>query len=196
VEDAKKISKSAPHLADKIRSGKMNISQAKRQMKEEAREKRREQNRKTIESVPPATAIENARFATIMIDPPWEYREDEVGNVFGRALPDYATLPLSKLLELPIAKMADIDCHLYLWITNRFLPKGFQLIDTWGFRYVTCLTWGKLSFGMGNYFRLVSRIYGLILVLGVARACDIGLFPSHRRCGIRKIVWSLLEFCC
>ena len=44
--------------------------------------------------------------------------------------------------------------------------------------------------------RLVSRIYGLILVLGAGRACDIGLFPWHRRCGIRKIFWSLLEFCC
>jgi hypothetical protein len=43
---------------------------------------------------------------------------------------------------------------------------------------------------------LVSRIYGLILVPGAARACDIGLFPSLGRYGIRKIVWSLLEFCC
>ena len=45
------------------------------------------------------------------------------------------------------------------------------------------------------FFRLVTRIYGLILVPGAARACDIELFPSHRRYGIRKIVWSLLECC-
>jgi len=47
-----------------------------------------------------------------------------------------------------------------------------------------------------NNNSLVSRIYGLILVPGAARACDIGLFPSLRRYGIRKIVWSPLEFCC
>jgi uncharacterized protein (DUF4415 family) len=55
------------------------------------------------------------------------------------------------------------------------------------------LAWLKAQ---GKGYRLVSRIYGLILVLGAGRACDIGLFPWHRRYGIRKIVWSPLEFCC
>jgi hypothetical protein len=50
--------------------------------------------------------------------------------------------------------------------------------------------------GIGAQLDLVSRIYGLILVLGAGRACDIGLFPWHRRYGIRKIFWSLLGFCC
>ena len=56
-------------------------------------------------------------------------------------------------MKLPVAELADEDCHLYLWITNRSLPKGFSLLDAWGFRYVTMLTWPKPSFGMGNYFR-------------------------------------------
>lgn len=42
---------------------------------------------------------------------------------------------------------------MYLWVTNRSLPKAFVLIEAWGFRYVTCLTWCKPSIGMGNYFR-------------------------------------------
>lgn len=45
------------------------------------------------------------------------------------------------------------NSHIYLWITNRSLPKGFTLLDAWGFRYVTCLTWVKPHYGMGNYFR-------------------------------------------
>jgi N6-adenosine-specific RNA methylase IME4 len=40
-----------------------------------------------------------------------------------------------------------------LWVTNRSLPKAFRLIEAWGFRYITCLTWVKPSIGMGNYFR-------------------------------------------
>ena len=28
-----------------------------------------------------------------------------------------------------------------------------MLLERWGFRYVTALTWCKPSFGMGNYFR-------------------------------------------
>ena len=33
------------------------------------------------------------------------------------------------------------------------MPKGFALLERWGFRYVTMLTWVKPSYGMGNYFR-------------------------------------------
>lgn len=62
-------------------------------------------------------------------------------------------MPISEIAALPVAKLADKDCHLYLWITNRSLPKGFDLLKAWGFRYVTCLTWVKPSFGVGNYFR-------------------------------------------
>jgi N6-adenosine-specific RNA methylase IME4 len=62
-------------------------------------------------------------------------------------------MPLEKLLELPVAQLADEDCHVYLWITNRSLPKGFALLERWGFRYITTLTWCKPSFGMGTYFR-------------------------------------------
>ena len=71
----------------------------------------------------------------------------------GRAKPDYATLALDQLRALPVGELADTDCHIYLWITNRSLPKGFDLLAAWGFRYITCLTWVKPSFGMGDCFR-------------------------------------------
>jgi N6-adenosine-specific RNA methylase IME4 len=33
------------------------------------------------------------------------------------------------------------------------MPKAASLLISWGFRWVTMLTWPKPSFGMGNYFR-------------------------------------------
>lgn len=71
----------------------------------------------------------------------------------GRAKPDYATMPLEDLFRLPIPELSDEDCHLYLWVTNRSLPKAFDLMETWGFRYITALTWPKPWYGLGNYFR-------------------------------------------
>ena len=71
----------------------------------------------------------------------------------GRAKPTYDTMPFERIEAMPVGDLADEDCHLYLWITNRSLPKRFQLLDAWGFRYITCLTWCKPSIGMGNYFR-------------------------------------------
>lgn len=128
--------------------------QLKRQVKEQEREQRRDGNRQVISQAKTIDEVlGSARFATIVIDPPWDWGDEGDIDQFGRARPTYATMSLNQLLALPVGKYADEDCHLYLWITNRSLPKGFQLIETWGFRYVTCVTWVKPHFGMGNYFR-------------------------------------------
>jgi len=137
---------------DKILSSAAVAQEQKRKAKEQNREARREENRAVIQNTPKLETV-SARFATIVIDPPWDWGDEGDVDQMGRARPDYATLPYEKLLALPVADKADTDCHLYLWITNRSLPKGFALLESWGFRYITCLTWIKPSFGMGNYFR-------------------------------------------
>lgn len=154
VTDAKKIQREAPELKEAVMAGTMTLPQAKHQLKEREREARREENRKIIQSVPePARIIEQAKFATIVIDPPWDWSDEGDQDQLGRARPDYATMTIDELERLQVSKFADTDCHLYLWITNRSLPKGFRLLDAWGFRYITALTWVKPHFGMGNYFR-------------------------------------------
>jgi N6-adenosine-specific RNA methylase IME4 len=50
-------------------------------------------------------------------------------NQMGRSRPDYATVPMRKLMGLLVADIADADGHLYLCITNWSLPKGFVLIE-------------------------------------------------------------------
>jgi N6-adenosine-specific RNA methylase IME4 len=152
VTDAKRIADKAPDLAAKIRAGASTITQAHRELEEAGREQRREANRRLIARVPtPTAALKQAKFATIMIDPPWDWVGK--GDLYGRGEPDYATMSQAQLLELPVAELADIDCHIFLWVTNHSLPRGFELIEKWGFRYVTCLTWCKPWFGMSNYFR-------------------------------------------
>lgn len=154
VHDAKALQTVAPDLAAAVRSGGKTLVQAKREVKERKREQRREENRKKIQQAPTVDiAVESAKFATIVIDPPWDWGDEGDVDQLGRARPTYATMSIDQLHALPVGDFADVDCHLYLWITNRSLPKGFGLIERWGFRYVTCITWVKPSFGMGNYFR-------------------------------------------
>lgn len=128
------------------------VIQVKRELKERQREERRQENRVKVSQARTPAAV-NARFATIVIDPPWDWGDEGDQDQLGRARPDYATMGIDQLEALPVGELADDDCHLYLWITNRSLPKGFALMEAWGFRYVTCLTWVKPHFGMGNYFR-------------------------------------------
>lgn len=146
------IAKATPETVSRLAANEINLVQAQREVKEQTREARREENRAIIQQASPIAEI-NARFATIVIDPPWDWGDEGDVDQMGRARPDYATMPYEKLLGFPVADKADTDCHLYLWITNRSLPKGFALLEAWGFRYITCLTWIKPSFGMGNYFR-------------------------------------------
>lgn len=154
VSDAKKIAEKAPELLNEIRSGAKTITEAKRELKEQEREQKREVNRELVAAAPiPATATAGQRFQTIVIDPPWDWGDEGDADQFGRARPTYNTMPFEDILALPIGDLAATNAHIYLWITNRSLPKGFQLLDAWGFRYITCITWCKPSIGMGNYFR-------------------------------------------
>jgi len=152
VADVKRMAQEAPQWVEKIRSGDATITEAKRAIKEDRREQRRQDNAEKVASAPDPLEV-GARFATILIDPPWDWGDEGDVNQMGRAKPDYSTMSIDDLLALPVSELADVDCHIYLWITNRSLPKGFALLEQWGFRYVTCLTWAKPHFGMGNYFR-------------------------------------------
>ena len=128
------------------------IKEQKRAEQKEQRENVRQENTEKIEKL--ATPLDAVGlFQTIVIDPPWDWGDEGDVDQFGRARPDYQTMSIQEIAQLPIAKIADANCHLYLWVTNRSLPKAFGLLEAWGFRYITCLTWVKPSFGMGNYFR-------------------------------------------
>lgn len=153
IDDAEKILAEHPEYVGPVERGEKTITQVKRELKEKAREKRRKANAKAVRKVDGTLDKIGAKFATIIADPPWDWGDEGDVDQMGRARPEYQTQTIESLLKLPVASVADVDCHLYLWITNRSLPKGFQLLDAWGFRYITCLTWCKPSFGMGNYFR-------------------------------------------
>ena len=157
VAKVKKIEAEAtPEVKEQLRNGNISINQAYNQIKHSENEAKREEKRQenaakvaTLSSPLEAQGL----FQTIVIDPAWDFREEGDHDPFGRSRPDYHVMPFEQIEALPINKIADDNCHLYLWITNRSLPKGFRLLDVWGFRYITCLTWVKPSFGMGNYFR-------------------------------------------
>ena len=157
-----KVERIIEHADDETKQqlerGEKSIHQAHQEIvragREAQREAKREQNRDIIAKAPTLDeALQQARFTTIVADPPWDWGDEGDVNQMGRARPDYGTMSFDKLLELPVQEKVDDDAHLYLWITNRSLPKGFALLEAWGFRYITCLTWCKPSFGMGNYFR-------------------------------------------
>ena len=115
---------------------------------------KRRQNRAAVAAAPAVSGhVPGQRYACIVLDPPWDPSDEGDVDQIGRAQPTYATMPLGDIEALPVGDDAADNCHLYLWITNRSLPKGFGLLKAWGFRYVTTITWCKPALGVGNYFR-------------------------------------------
>lgn len=153
VSDAKRIVEKAPELAEPMRRGEVTLQQAKREVKEAERQERRHENHQDVATATDINLLRGQRFATLVLDPPWDWGDEGDQDQLGRSRPTYHTMPYAEIAALPISDIADQDSHLYLWITNRSLPKGFALLEAWGFRYVTCLTWCKPSIGMGNYYR-------------------------------------------
>jgi N6-adenosine-specific RNA methylase IME4 len=184
VSDAKKLKQEAPDLLAQVRNGEATIPQAKRELKERKREAIREQNRELVESTQPVTAQADRRYQTIVLDPPWDWGDEGDVDQFGRARPIYDTMPFHEVKALPIPDLSAPNAHIYLWITNRSLPKGFELLDAWGFRYITAITWCKPHFGMGNYFRGSTEhvLFGVKGSLQLLRR-DVGTWFEARRPG-------------
>ena len=126
---------------------------ALRKGKEADRQAKRDHNQALVEETIPLPDDPEIRYPVVVIDPPWDWGDEGDADQLGRARPTYQTMSYDELTELPVGEQADDNAHLYLWITNRSLPKGFGLLEAWGFRYVTMLTWCKPHFGMGNYYR-------------------------------------------
>jgi len=158
VSDVATLKKDSPDLYESVAKGERNVKQAKQERNNRKRAVRRAANEARIRASAPAETLtglieSGARFASIVIDPPWSPDDSGIHSVFGRSEPDYATQTLEEIRAVPVPELADSDCHLYLWATHRTLRAAFDLLDAWGFRYVTALAWVKPHFGMGNYFR-------------------------------------------
>ena len=55
----------------------------------------------------------------------------------------YATMSLDEIKALPVNDVTAKNAHLYLWVPNALLPEGIEVMEAWGFRYVSNLVWAK-----------------------------------------------------
>lgn len=111
------------------------------------------------------------KWKMICVDAPWSYASGGPE----RSQPTYSTMTQKELLKLPVASWADDEAHLYLWTTNTNVGDALELMEAWGFHYVTTLTWVKPSMGLGAYFRTTTE-HVLFGVRGrlLTRARNIG----------------------
>jgi N6-adenosine-specific RNA methylase IME4 len=110
------------------------------------------------------------KYQTILADPPWQYGTWGKANPLSRPngveypMP-YPTMSIDEIKALPVNSLADDNCELYLWTTQKYLPHAFGVIESWGFKYCQTLVWCKTPRGTGqggvycptNEFLLLAR---------------------------------------
>ncbi|ANO02315.1 hypothetical protein BAB75_01850 [Mycobacteroides immunogenum] len=109
----------------------------------------------------------------------------------------YRTMHLDEICALPVPSVTAQDAHLYLWVPSSMLPDGLKVMQHWGFRYTTSITWLKTRLdgepdgsGVGFYFRnatelLLFGVRGSLRTLPGARSMT-NVITSRRREHSRK----------
>lgn len=87
------------------------------------------------------------KYRCIVIDPPWPMKKIERTERPNQGVElDYPVLSLDQIADeaiVPVRTHSDDDCHMYLWVTHKYLPAGLSLLEAWGFRYQCVMTWRK-----------------------------------------------------
>lgn len=107
------------------------------------------------------------KYNIIYADPPWSYKTwSGKGKEKKSAENHYECMKKEDIQSLPISKISNNDCVLFLWVTFPCLEEGLELIEKWGFVYKTCgFVWVKRNkksptwfWGLGYWTRANAEI--------------------------------------
>jgi N6-adenosine-specific RNA methylase IME4 len=102
-----------------------------------------------------ALTIKRTRYRTLYADPPWH--EAGGGQTVRGAQKHYPLMKTKDIIGLQLGRHGLPDSHLYLWVTNNYLPDGLAVMAAWGYRYITTITWVKDRIGLGQYYRGITE---------------------------------------
>lgn len=88
------------------------------------------------------------KYKTVVIDFPWPVEPISASAAKKMRYNDklnmpYKTMTIEQIRAFPINDYADEQCALFLWTTQGFLKDGFDIIESWGFKFSKLITWDK-----------------------------------------------------
>lgn len=82
------------------------------------------------------------KYQIIYADPPWNFGDRMLskghgGYFYSISDKHYNTMSTLDICNLPIKDLVDINCVLFLWSTDAHLKDAIQVMEAWGFKYIT-----------------------------------------------------------
>lgn len=127
------------------------------------------------------------KYGAILIDPPWSFKtySGKSCTPHRSANDHYETATLSDIAAFPVARFADKNCALFMWVVDSHLDVSLDLINIWGFNYKSiAFQWrketktGKARIGMGYWTRKQAEIC-LLATRGT---------PKRQGKGVRQLI--------
>jgi N6-adenosine-specific RNA methylase IME4 len=94
---------------------------------------------------------QDRKYPIIYADPPWKFLLWNPDTADRSAEYHYPCMETTEICEINVP--AAPDAVLFLWTTSPHLPEAFEVIEAWGFEYVTNIVWLKDKIGLGGWVR-------------------------------------------
>ena len=118
------------------------------------------------------------KYKCIVADPPWEVRKIARHRRPNQVCMDYPTMTVGEIAQLPIRSLADEECWLFLWTTQKYLFDARGVLCAWGFNYLCTGTWEK-TFGRSAGMPLFGFLWNIeFYLIGYKRKPE--LWPSRK----------------
>lgn len=116
------------------------------------------------------------KYSLIYADPPWNVQKIKRKVRPNQVEFDYPTMSLEAIKNLPVKNMSDSYSCLFLWTTQAYLPKSFEVMEAWGYKYQRTLTWDKQNgmclFGFHNRTEF--------LLFGYKKKGGLEMYPKRK----------------
>jgi N6-adenosine-specific RNA methylase IME4 len=115
------------------------------------------------------------KYNTIVIDPPWKVKNNLTDIKYYRSgsqrMP-YGQMDDREIMMLPIDKISNDNCDLFIWSITSKIPVCFELLKWWGFKYIDFFAWDKeIGVPVNGVYRSVEWvIYGYKGKMGINKS--------------------------
>lgn len=99
--------------------------------------------------------MQQKKYNVIYADPPWSYNKSNAGRGGkSSAIKKYTTMTNAEIANMNVVSVIDKNAVCFIWATVPLLPEALMVLNAWGFKYKTMITWRKImSLGMGYWYR-------------------------------------------